>query len=93
MDARLGADGRVTGRFVAPNTVFGDKIQFQWPNRDQVVEQVTSVVGNRIATTLVSPAARRGELHEYEVGADRLLVRTIATGRESILVRCARPSG
>jgi hypothetical protein len=77
----------------APITVFGDKIQFQWPGRDKVVEEVTFVAGNRVSTSLVSPAARRGERHEYEIGADRMLIRTLATGRESILVRCARPSG
>jgi len=77
----------------APVTVFGDKVQFHWPGKEQVVEQVTSIVRNRVATTLVSPAARRGELYEYEVGADRLLIRNVASGRESILVRCARPSG
>lgn len=85
--------GRPGCAMAAPVKVSGDKLQFQWPGRERVVEQVTAVVGNRISATLVSPEARRGERYEYEVSADRLLIRTVASGRETNLVRCTRPSG
>lgn len=88
-----GVWGKPDCAMAAPVKVLGHKLLFQWPGRDQVVERVTAVVGNRISATLISPEARRGELYEYEVGVDRLLIRTVASGLETILVRCARPSG
>jgi hypothetical protein len=72
----------------APINVLGDKVQFQWPGRERVLEQVTSVVGDRVATIVVAPAHRAGERYEYEVEAERMVIRVMADGREQTVVRC-----
>ena len=72
----------------APINVLGDKVQFQWPGRERVLEQVTSVTGDRVATVVVAPPHRAGERYEYEVGTERMLIRVMADGREQTVVRC-----
>lgn len=72
----------------APINVMGDKVQFQWPGRERVLEQVTSVAGDRVATVVIAPPHRVGERYEYEVGAERMLIRVMTDGREQIVVRC-----
>jgi hypothetical protein len=72
----------------APIKVLGDKVQFQWPGRERVLEQVTSVAGDRVATVIVAPPHRAGERYEYEVGVERMLIRVMADGREQTVVRC-----
>ncbi len=72
----------------APINVMGDKVQFQWPGREKVLEQVTSVAGDRVATVVIAPAHRVGERYEYEVEAERMLIRVMKDGREQIVVRC-----
>jgi len=72
----------------APINVLGDKVRFQWPGREQVLEQVTSVIGNRVATVIVDPPHRAGERYEYEVEAERMLIRVMSDGREQTIVRC-----
>ena len=73
----------------APINVMGDKVQFQWPGRERVLEQVTSVAGDRVATVVVAPSHRVGERYEYDVGIERMLIRVIADGREQTVVRCS----
>jgi len=73
----------------APINVLGDKVRFQWPGRERVLEQVTSVTGDRVATVVVDPPHRAGERYEYEVEADRMLIRVMSDGREQTIVRCA----
>ncbi len=72
----------------APINVMGDKVQFQWPGRERVLEQVTSVAGDRVATIIIAPPHRAGERYEYEVGAERMVIRVMQDGREQIVVRC-----
>lgn len=72
----------------APINVLGDKVQFQWPGRERVLEQVTSVAGDRVATVVIAPPHRAGERYEYEVEAERMLIRVMKDGREQIVVRC-----
>lgn len=72
----------------APINVLGDKVQFQWPGRERVLEQVTSVAGDRVATVVVAPPHRVGERYEYDVGSERMLIRIMADGREQTVVRC-----
>ena len=72
----------------APINVLGDKVRFQWPGRERVLEQVTSVSGNRVATVIVDPPHRAGERYEYEVEAERMLIRVMSDGREQTIVRC-----
>jgi len=72
----------------APINVLGDKVQFQWPGREKVLEQVTSVAGDRVATVVIAPSHRAGERYEYEVEAERMLIRVMKDGREQIVVRC-----
>jgi hypothetical protein len=72
----------------APINVLGDKVQFQWPGRERVLEQVTSVAGDRVATVVVAPPHRVGERYEYEVEIERMLIRVMQDGREQIVVRC-----
>ncbi|MBM3621617.1 MAG: hypothetical protein FJX20_13115 [Alphaproteobacteria bacterium] len=72
----------------APINVLGDKVQFQWPGGERVLEQVTSVVGDRVATIVIAPPHRVGERYEYEVEAERMLIRVMRDGREQIVVRC-----
>jgi hypothetical protein len=72
----------------APIDVMGDKVRFQWPGRERVLEQVTSVADDRVATIVVDPPHRAGERYEYEVGAERMLIRVMKDGREQIVVRC-----
>jgi hypothetical protein len=72
----------------APITVMGDKVQFQWPGRERVLERVTSVVGDRVATVIIEPPHRVGERYEYEVGVERMLIRVMKDGREQTVVRC-----
>lgn len=72
----------------APINVMGGKVQFQWPGRERVLEQVTSVAGDRVATVVIAPPHRAGERYEYEVGAERMLIRVMSDGREQIVVRC-----
>lgn len=72
----------------APINVLGDHVQFQWPGRERVLEQVTSVAGDRVATIVIAPPHRVGERYEYEVGTERMLIRVMADGREQTVVRC-----
>lgn len=72
----------------APINVMGDKVQFQWPGRERVLEQVTSVAGDRVATVVIAPPHRAGERYEYEVEVERMLIRVMKDGREQIVVRC-----
>lgn len=72
----------------APINVMGDKVQFQWPGRERVLEQVTSVDGDRVATVVIAPPHRVGERYEYEVAAERMLIRVMTDGREQVVVRC-----
>ena len=72
----------------APINVMGDKVQFQWPGRERVLEQVVSVAGDRVATVVIAPPHRAGERYEYEVEAERMLIRVMTNGREQIVVRC-----
>ncbi|MGE0424567.1 MAG: hypothetical protein AB7O88_20075 [Reyranellaceae bacterium] len=72
----------------APINVLGDKVQFQWPGRERVLEQVVSVTGDRVATVVVAPPHRVGERYEYEVGAERMVIRVMKDGREQTVVRC-----
>jgi hypothetical protein len=72
----------------APINVLGDKVQFQWPGRERVLEQVTSVTGDRVATVVVAPPHRVGERYEYEVEDERMLIRVMKDGREQTVVRC-----
>jgi hypothetical protein len=72
----------------APINVLGDRVQFQWPGRERVLEQVTSVAGDRVATVVIAPPHRTGERYEYEVGIERMLIRVMADGREQTVVRC-----
>ncbi len=73
----------------APINVLGDKVQFQWPGRERVLEQVISVTGDRVATVVIDPPHRAGERYEYEVEAERMLIRVMSDGREQTIVRCA----
>ena len=72
----------------APINVLGDRVQFQWPGRERVLEQVLSVAGDRVATVVVAPPHRAGERYEYEVGAERMVIRVMKDGREQTVVRC-----
>ena len=76
----------------APINVLGDKVQFQWPGRERVLEQVTSVTGDRVATVVIDPPHRVGERYEYEVEVERMLIRVVKDGLEQIVVRCGGPA-
>jgi hypothetical protein len=76
----------------APINVMGDTVQFQWPGRERVLEQVTSVIGDRVATVVIAPPHRAGERYEYEVEAERMVIRVMKDGREQIVVRCGGSS-
>jgi len=72
----------------APINVMGDKVQFQWPGRERVLEQVTAVDGDRVATVIIEPPHRVGERYEYVVGSERMLIRVVKDGREQTIMRC-----
>lgn len=70
--------------------VFGDRIQFDWPNNDppQAVERVLRQTGDVVETEIISPPWMKGRQYRYHVRRDKILIQNLTDNREQIVTRC-----